>query len=398
MANSFDAMKVATESLSSQVHRQATAQSLWLSAIPRGSYNKNTGLTQTTFTVENSQPVDDTESWSAIALSTGSSDNFGACANSYTDVEVGFTETTYSPQQFQLRGPVVCSTDLMFDHNPQVFLSAYVQEMVKRSKKSWENKLIQEYLKQAEKVTVGARGAITVDSTRADLATVSTLSNSTTALDQDHLDALAVRLIENGATEGDSNGFINLEDNGPVFPLIIGMEASQKLAKDNSNLRADLRYGEPHQLLKAMGASRVLNNFRHVPTVNPLRFNYDASANSGSGGFVQVNQYTEGSATKGKKYTINSAWRTATHEAAIVLNPNVLTTEIVTPAGYGLDFDPENYGGEWSWITGGDRIGATTVGSDPQETLGRHFAKYMAAFRPVRPQDGAVILFDRDGA
>jgi hypothetical protein len=398
MANSFDAMKVATESLSSQVHRQATAQSLWLSAVPRGSYNKNTGLTQTTFTVENSQPVSDTESWSAIALSTGSSDNFGACANSYTEVEVGFTETTYSPQQFQLRGPVVCSTDLMFDHQPQVFLSAYVQEMVKRSKKSWENKLIQEYLKQAEKVTVGASGAITVDSTRADLATVSTLSNSTTALDQDHLDALAVRLIENGATEGDSNGFINLEDNGPVFPLIIGMEASQKLAKDNSNLRADLRYGEPHQLLKAMGASRVLNNFRHVPTVNPLRFNYDASANSGSGGFVQVNQYTEGSATKGKKYTINSAWRTATHEAAIVLNPNVLTTEIVTPAGYGLDFDPENYGGEWSWITGGDRIGATTVGSDPQETLGRHFAKYMAAFRPVRPQDGAVILFDRDGA
>ena len=398
MANSFDAMKVATESLSQQVHRQATAQSLWLSAIPRGSYNKNTGLTQTTFTVENSQPTDDTESWSAISLSSGESGTFGACGNSYTDVEVGFTETTYSPEQFQLRGPVICSTDLLFDHNPSVFLSAYVQEMVKRSKKSWENKMIQEYMKQAEKVTVGASGAITVDSTRADLATVSTLSNSSTGLDQDHLDALAVRLIENGATEGDSNGFINLEDNGPVFPLIIGMEASQKLAKDNSGLRADLRYGEPHQLLKAMGASRVLNNFRHVPTVNPLRFNYDASANSGSGGFVQVNQYTESDATKGKKYTINSAWRTATHEAAIVLNPNVLTTEIVTPAGYGLDFDPVNYGGEWDWITGGDKIGAVAAGADPQATLGRHFAKYMAAFRPVRPQDGAVILFDRDGA
>ena len=142
----------------------------------------------------------------------------------------------------------------------------------------------------------------------------------------------------------------------------------------------------------------MLNNFRHVPTVNPLRFNYDASANSGSGGFVQVNQYTESSATKGKKYTINSAWRTATHEAAIVLNPNVLTTEIVAPAGYGLDFDPVNYGGEWDWITGGDRIGAVASGADPAASLGRHYAKYMAAFRPVRPQDGAVILFDRDGA
>jgi len=95
MANAFDAMKVATESLSQSVHRQATAQSLWLSAIPRGSYNKNSGLTQTTFTVENSMPTDDTETWSAVALSSGNADNYGACANSYTDVEVGFTETTY---------------------------------------------------------------------------------------------------------------------------------------------------------------------------------------------------------------------------------------------------------------------------------------------------------------
>tara|TARA_Y100001973_G_scaffold12997_1_gene18145 strand:+ start:496 stop:1680 length:1185 start_codon:yes stop_codon:yes gene_type:complete len=394
----MDAMKVATESLSQQVHRQATAQSLWLSAIPRGSYNKNTGLTQTTFTVENSQPTDDTESWSSISLSTGSSDNFGACANSYTDVEVGFTETTYSPEQFQLRGPVVCSTDLLFDHNPNAFLSAYVQEMVKRSKKSWENKLIEEYMKQAEKVELtgsGSTSAIVVDSTRGTALESLTLSGSAVDLEQGHLDSLAIRLIENGATEGDSNGFINLEDSGPVFPLVIGMEASNKLASNNADLRSDLRYGEPNQLLKAMGASRVIGNFRHVPTVNPVRF-------TESGGvYTRVNQYVEGTssnggaATKGKKYNINPDWRTATHEAAFVINPSVLTTEIVAPAGYGLDFDAVNYGGEWDWITGGDKIGAVAAGADPQETLGRHFAKYMAAFRPVRPQDGAVILFAR---
>ena len=333
MANSMDAMKVATESLSQQVHRQATAQSLWLSAIPRGSYNKNTGLTQTTFTVENSQPIDDTEDWSSISLSTGNSDNFGACANAYTDVEVGFTETQYHPEQFQLRGPVVCSTDLLFDHNPNAFLSAYVQEMVKRSKKSWENKMIQEYMKLAEKVELtgsGSSAAIVVDSTRdTALESLTTLSGSAVDLEQGHLDALAIRLIENGATEGDSNGFINLEDSGPVFPLVIGMEASNKLASNNADLRSDLRYGEPNQLLKAMGASRVIGNFRHVPTVNPVRFT------ESSGVYTRVNQYVVGdannggAASKGKKYNINPAWRTATHEAAFVINPSVLTTEIV---------------------------------------------------------------------
>lgn len=389
----FDAMKVATESLSNQVHRQATTQSLWLSAIPRGAYNRNSGLTQTTFTVENSQPTSDTETWSAITLSTNSTDVYGACANDYNQVEVGFTESTYSPEKFQLMGPIICATDLLFDHNPQAFLTAYVQELVKRSKKSWENKLMTEYMKQCEKVELtgsGATAAIVVDSTRGTALESLTLSGSAVDLEQGHLDALAVRLIENGATEGDSSGFITLEDGGPVFPLIIGMEASNAIASNDDNLRADLRYGEPNQLLKAMGASRVINNFRHVQTVNPMRFTETGGA------YTRIHQYVEASATKGKKYTINPAWRTATHEAAIVLNPNVITAEIVAPQGYGLDFDPQNYGGDWQWVTGGDRINAfTSTGNDPTNELARHFATYMSAFRPVRPQDGAVILFTR---
>ena len=114
MANSLDAFKVATESLATEVMRKATHNSVWLNAIPRGTYANNTGLTQTTFTVENSQPLDDTETWAAIALSTGADTNFGACADSYTDTEVGFSERTYSPEKFQLRSQIVCETDLLF--------------------------------------------------------------------------------------------------------------------------------------------------------------------------------------------------------------------------------------------------------------------------------------------
>lgn len=391
-SGALNAFKVATESLSQEVHRLATAQSLWLNAVPRGTYNNNSGLTQTTFTVENSQPTDDTETWNDIALSTGADDNFGACASNYNEVKVGFTETTYSPQVFQLKSQTVCSTDLLFEHNPSAFLKAYAEELGKRSKKSWENKLIAEYMKQAEKVELtgsGTSSAIVVDSTRGTALESLTLSGSAVDLEQGHLDALAIRLIENGATEGDSNGYITMGDNGPEFPLIIGMEASNKLASNNADLRSDFRYGEPNQLLKGMGASRVIGNYRHVPQVAMPRF-------TESGGvYTRVNQYVEAAASSGKKYTINPAWRTATHEAAIVLNPSVLTTEVVAPQGYGLDFDPANYAGEWQWVTGGDRIGATAVGGDPQQQLGAHFATYRAAFRPVRPQDGAVILFTR---
>jgi hypothetical protein len=375
MANSLDAFKVATESLAQEVMRKATHNSVWLNAIPRGSYANNTGLTQTTFTVENSQPVDDTETWDAIALSTGADTNFGACADSYTDTEVGFSERTYSPEKFQLRSQIVCETDLLFQHIPTAFLNAYSDELAKRSKKSWENKLTNEYMKFADKVTIAgsaASAAITNTSTIGELETVA-LADSLVDLEQGHLDQVAVQLIENGATEGDSNGFINLEANGPVFPLIIGMEASGQLAKNNADLREDFRYGEPNELLKRIGASRVIGSFRHIPSVMPQRFTHDSATG---------------------KY-VNPAWRTATHEAAIVLNPNVMTAEVVKPQSYGPSFDPKNYAGEWSWITGGDKIGATAVGGDPEGKLGRHYATYMCGFRPVRPEDGVTIIFKR---
>tara|TARA_R110002020_G_scaffold265840_7_gene480675 strand:- start:8754 stop:9935 length:1182 start_codon:yes stop_codon:yes gene_type:complete len=393
MANSFDAMKVATESLADSVHRKATHNSLWLNAIPRGAYANNTGLTQTTFTVENSMPTDDTETWDAIALSTGSDTNFGACADSFTDAEVGFSERTYSPEKFQLRGPIICETDLLFQHNPRAFLTAYVDELAKRSKKSWENKLANEYVKFAEKIVVSSTSTLTVDSTIAAPESL-TMTGTSAQLLPAHLNAIAARLIENGATEGDSNGWITLDASGPVFPLIIGMEHSEKLAGLDSTYRDNLRYGEPNELLKRLGASRVLGNFRHVPVTMPMRF-------TESGGvYTRIDQWTESSATKGKKYAINSAWKTATHEAAIVLNPAVMTAEIVKPEGYGLSFDAKNYSGDWKWVTGGDKIGSATAtsGNDPLEKLARHYATYMSAFRPVRPEDGCMIIFDRDGS
>lgn len=393
MANSFDAMKVATESLADSVHRKATHNSLWLNAIPRGAYANNTGLTQTTFTVENSMPTDDTETWDAIALSTGSDTNFGACADSFTDAEVGFSERTYSPEKFQLRGPIICETDLLFQHNPRAFLTAYVDELAKRSKKSWENKLANEYVKFAEKIVVSGTSTLTVDSTIAAPESL-TMTGTAVQLLPAHLNAVAARLIENGATEGDSNGWITLDASGPVFPLIIGMEHSEKLAGLDSTYRDNLRYGEPNELLKRLGASRVLGNFRHVPVTMPMRF-------TESGGvYTRIDQWTESAATKGKKYAINSAWKTATHEAAIVLNPAVMTAEIVKPEGYGLSFDAKNYSGDWKWVTGGDKIGSATAtsGNDPLEKLARHYATYMSAFRPVRPEDGCMIIFDRDGS
>ena len=251
----FEAMAAATESLSNEVHRKATHNSLWLNAIPRATYLNGTGLTQTTFTVENSQPTDDTETWSAITLSDGTTDDTGACAQTWTDAALGYSSRTYTPNRMSLRGPILCSTDLIFQHNADSFLSAYVDELGKRSRKTWENKLISEYMKFASKAICtgsGTDSALTVDSTIDEIEDVA-IALTNADLEQGHLDEAAQLLIHNGATEGDSNGFITLDAEGPVFPLVCSMELSNKIATNNSELRSDLRYGEPNQLLKRLG-------------------------------------------------------------------------------------------------------------------------------------------------
>ena len=414
MANSaFDAMAYATESLGTDIQRKATHSSIWQNLVPRASYKNGTGFVQTTFTVENSLPTDDTESWNAMtssSLSTGAADNVGTCSTSWNDVNLGYSSVTYSPQNYNLRGPIVCSTDLIFEHNVSAFLTAYVQELTKRAKYTLDNKLANEYCTFAKKamlagsdttaaVTMYAGGPAIEAHNDAGGNEFAASDPSAVDLEQSHLDIIAQELIEEGATEGDSNGWITLDEGGPVFPLLIGMEASHKIVKNSgSDYRNDLRYGEPNELLKRLGASRVLGNFRHVPTIMPMRFNWDDSAD----GFVRVNQYAEADATKGKKYSVNSAWKTATHEAAGVLNPAVFTAEAVRPvtAAGGLSWDPQNYNGEWKWVTGLNNISdagvdVSTNGSDPFQKLGRHFCEYKFAMKPVRPDDRVVIIFTR---
>ena len=154
----FGAFAIATENLADEVYRNASYRSVWLNAIPRGTFETGAGTTKTTFAIENSEPTDDTETWAAITNSDvvgGSGAASGSCASTYTDVEVGYTSRTYNPEEFALRGPILCKDDLIYDHNVDTFLRAYVEEMTKRAQRSWERRYENLYMKFASKVPAG---------------------------------------------------------------------------------------------------------------------------------------------------------------------------------------------------------------------------------------------------
>lgn len=407
----FDSMKTASESLGKEVHRKATYNSVWLNALPKGSYPLGTGLTQTGFKIENSLPVNDELAWEKIANATGSGQvnmdtGDGLCGRSWNDVDWGFSEYSFSPERISVRGPQLCKENLKYRFNIDSFLGAYVDEISKHSKRILENKIQNEYMKHSRQVTLSgttsAAAALNDSAVGTGDLSAATL-NDTVGLLQSHLDQLAIKLIESGATEGDSNGFVELGPNGPIFPLIIGMETSNALIAADDNLRQDYRHGAQNsELLKRIGADRVVGNFRHIVVTNPVRMARHAT----DGTYDRVSERvalsgseapTKGNGTKiNPLYTAKTGTGAGIYEAAIALTPSVMK-QLVVPASVpaSLGFDANSYSGDWKFVTGGYK--SADGCDDPLEEQGRHYGLYEMAFEPIYGDHGATVLFKRNG-
>jgi hypothetical protein len=417
----FQALKMVSESLGKDVHRKALNKSVWMNAIPKGVYPLGQGLTQTTFAIENSMPINDELAWEDISTTAASgvagidTAASGLCQPTWNDVEWGFSEQTYGPERIAVRGPQICQSNLKYRYNVDVFMRAYLEEITKHSKRILENKIQNEYMKHARKVTLsGAVGAEALvdtevigdgDTVMKDLTAATDLADSVKLL-PGHLDQLAIKLIESGATEGDSSGWIEMGSSGPIFPLIIGMEASNLLLKSDANVRTDYRESsKSNELLARLGADRVSGNFRHIVVTNPVRL----KRNSGTTGYDRVSENSAlaaGDIAKGTGTKLNPLYVSAgaesgaaVYESAIVLTPSVMKQLVVpstTPGG--LAFSPENYSGDWQFVTGGYKTNATATCDDPLEVYGRHYGQYELAFEPVFGDHGATVIFKRNGA
>ena len=400
--NVFNAFAVATESLAQDVYKRASYRSMWLNMIERGEYPQGTGLTQTSFTTTSIEPTA-AEEWSAITLATGNpGDNGGACDVTYNDVPVGYNAVTWSPERFALKGPLLCKDDLTFDHRVEAFLRVYLEKLSIRAQRSWETRYQNMFAKFAIKAVADSSftQVETIPSGVNELPWVQTgssgqsLNQSTSELTQEMLDVTAATLIRNGATNPDSSGFISYSSDGPVFPLYIGLEASQRIAQNNPAFRDDLRYadmgsGTGAELLKRIGANRVIKNFRHVPNLFPPRFTY------GGGKYTLVQPFTSSSGTKGTVFSVNPSWVSAPYEAAFVVTPYVFKSHIVRPVNRvgDLSWMPTNYMGEWQWVTGAYKLNVDCA--DPLEKKGQHYAEFIHAAEPIFTNQGMTIIFRR---
>lgn len=405
-----DLLRAKTEDLGEKLYQRASYKSAILGVVPRSEYPQGAGYVRSVFTVGRSEPTSDEETW--VAIAAVNADN-GPCALTYNTVTAGHKENTYKPASFGLKGPVKCINEIEMNWKSVDFWEKYMAALEKRSKRSIENKLLNTYMQYSYKASCNSSftwyaGDIT---TQPFTGTVTTTDLDganlpTSLLTQEFLDQTALVLGEEGADAGDTNGWITPGNDGPIFPLLIGQEASNYILLNNSELRQDFNASfngkaELNPVIQRIGAGKVIKNFRHIVTMFPPRWQVSNNL------LVRVPTWTmstaAGDATKGSVAVINSDWRDASvaaYEAAVVLNPLVMTEEVIRPAGSG-EFGPQNYYGEWQWVTGNDAVlGMDSCAGiqDPLHRYGRHFAEYRHALKPVYPSFGRVLLFKRCAA
>lgn len=397
--NPFDAFRLATESLPDDIYVRASYRSVFMNLVPRGTFPRGAGVVRSTFTVGRSEPTTDLPEFEEVTVNTGETYT-GACNTVYNDIGVGFQEGTYKPEKFGWRGPIICQDDLMINYHMENFLALYVPAISKNTERTISNRLASIYTSFVPKWVANTDFHSVAGDTSPPppVAPDLTLDESECFLDQEMLDHLAATLNEEGASDPDTNGWITLGEDGPIYPLYIGQEASAQLLLQNAELRQDRRFadmgeGNTAMLFKRIGATKVIKNFRHLINLFPPRYSYQA------GEYVRTPTWVMNAGTKGVVAEVNPNWRSTTaspFEGAWVLSPWVLTSEILqsVSSAAGLNWSPKNHVGEWQFIVGGKEI-STTDCYDPLKKLGAHFAEFWHAPKPIYPIYGAFIIFSR---
>jgi hypothetical protein len=440
--NPFDVLRMRVEDLGPQLYVRASWQDPWLNLVPRAEWPVGAGLNRSAFTIGRSEPATDEETWPPIQTTSGGT-FVGSCAVTYNQTYVGHLEVVYKPEEFGLVGPLICQDDLTLHWNSTDFWEKYFMALEKRNAKSIINRLANIYMNYSSK-------AACINSTSSPFTFVPGIFNQAAAqpppsivdlngvtagstaigqascnLSQDFLDLTALNLNETGAFDPNSNGWMTLGPEGPIYSLLIGQEASNKILLNNSELRRDYRsafeaFGDANPVIARMGASRVIKNFRHIITMFPPRWAWLTSGQALSlapglpptvataTGYYRVPTWNmstaQVNATKGQVSIVNPYWQNpniATYEGCIVLNPWVYTEEVLRPVNSapGMKWMAQNYMGEWNFITGNDALigfpDCPAGTQDPTHKLGRHVAEYRHAAKPIFPDYGRLLIFTR---
>jgi hypothetical protein len=348
----------------------------WVTLVQRGEFPVGMGEQISLLTYERSAPTVTEPTWSTVAVVDGA--DGGACVPSATRVGIASTTRNFNLQRRALEGPDFCAEELRTPFALRQQLNAIVNILAEYVAIEWEIRDRHEYLRLVKwKVTMGS--AMTVsEATSAPYFT----GCPTSLLTQGALNQWKVRLLRDGAAKS----ALGRENAQPILTLICSSETSDDIIRRNADVRQDIRWGKPNELLAPFGVERSYRGFYHLIDMYPIRGNCVGST------FTEVAPFYTVAATKGTKAEVNPSWMAVNSEISFIFDPMVFTQLIprpITNPAEKFEFNAVNYMGNWKVMNIAHRT------DNPDGNIIYHRGILAAGSMPVHPERGVAFLHKR---
>ena len=379
-----------------------------------GKFPQGMGVTLTEVTVERILSGSFENNWPNVGTSgDGISDGnvSNGCVPAPDDLSFGQTYRTWNLQTQSYQTPCICLDDLKTSFQIENQLTKTVEQLTQLTKTVLDNRRRSAYLQITNKIqagynteyTLGSISGIPTSGTGAGVnGDLNYAVNGTSVgvpapssqLSQDQLDELRVVLIRDGA----GHNSLGKENGAPVLGLITSPETSRQLLRNNADLRQDIRYATPSELIAPLGVDRSFQGYYHLIDMEVPRLTYSTPTYNSShiltaGGWTQIYPFVRTSTNKGYRWDHNPAYDVAPYEAAFIFHPDVYEEAVqqVGPNIPGAAFEdyPYYYSGQFFWLNIRDAV------QNPLGKIGRWLAVFQNGTRPIAPYLGRTIIHKR---
>ena len=358
-----------------EIYDRTFATTPWIGLPKKDTFPEGMGEVISNLTYERSAPVTAEPAWTAISVSDGQEG--GACLPAATKISIGSTTRTFQLYRRVLEGPDFCVEELRSPFALRKQLDQILAILADYVRLEWEIRHRHEYFRMCETKVVVVSSCPPVESTT--MAATYPADCPAAMLTQGILNRYKSKLIRNGA----AGSALGRENGGPIFTLICSAETSDRLIFDNADIRQDIRWGKPSELLAPFGVERSYRGFYHLIDSYPRRFT------CGAGAYTEVAAFDTTAATKGNKAVIRSAYETATYEESFIFDPTVFTCRVpkpITNPASNFRFDPVSYMGDWKLKNILDRV------CNPDGTIVYHRGIMAQASEPIHPERGVAFV------
>lgn len=370
------------------VHEQLRESSPWYAITPKEAFPQGAGYTIRDIMIERMSTYNDQGSWNNITASDGTTTN-PLSQPTLTQLNWGQSYTSWNPQYQGYLTPCISLDDLKFDHNVVDQVTKTVAQLTQVSDEIFSNRARYECARIMPQISArpgfGPNGIVGVTDTTV-MVNKAGVVIPTSKITQSLLDTAYSYLLRQGA--GAASSRANMQDGQPTMSLVISREASDDILRQ-ANVRDDVRWGDPGELLKPLGVTRVFRGFAHI--IDPELPRFDLVA----GQLVRRLPWASASADSGTKAIVNNAYNNAEYELYYIKPMDAYAYAVIKDssakdiAGASFEDYPYYYANTFFWHNVKDNT-TNILGK-----LGKWISISAAATHPHYPARGLTIIAKR---